>query len=90
VKSIFQFTLLFGLIPQGAVLAEETSITVVNEAFGNELTTEVVYAQGTVVKDDATVDRDLLMDVYKPVGQDLEGPFPAVILVHGGSYQIGG
>ena len=36
------------------------------------------------------VERDLLMDVYRPTDESLEAPLPAVLLVHGGSYQIGG
>jgi len=60
--------------------------TVKNPIFGYELTTDVVYGQGAVTKDGTAADRDLSMDVYTPTDESLTGPFPAVILVHGGGY----
>jgi hypothetical protein len=87
-RRIFQIVLLSGLTACG--LVSSNAATVKNPIFGYELTTDVVYGQGAVTKDGEVVDRDLLIDVYTPTDESLTGPFPAVILVHGGSYQIGG
>ncbi len=83
----------FGLLSVTASLyaqQEHLSTTVINEVFGYELTTNVVYGKGAIMKDGKVIDRDLLMDVYKPTDKSFKGARPAVILVHGGSYQIGG
>lgn len=50
-----------------------------------QVTESVVYGVGTSV---AGSEFDLLMDVYEPVGDDLEQR-PVVILAHGGSFTFG-
>lgn len=49
---------------------------------------DVVYGQGYVAAQvgGAPMARDLTLDAYRPKG---EGPFPAVVIVHGGSFQNG-
>lgn len=61
-----------------------------NEVFGYSLATDIAYGKGKVTKDGSVVERDLLMDVYTPVGRNENEKFPAVILVHGGAFHRGG
>lgn len=51
-------------------------------------TSDVVYGQGYVAKEvgAAPIAQDLTLDVYAPKGS---GPFPGVVIVHGGSFQNG-
>lgn len=60
-----------------------------DSAFGYQLETDVVYGQAQVVRDGSVVERDLLLDVYRPAEP---GPsaLPAVVLVHGGAHHRGG
>ncbi len=58
--------------------------------FGYELETDVAYGHGTVLRDGEPVERELLLDVYRP-SEIRSGPaLPAVILVHGGAHHRGG
>ena len=57
--------------------------------FGYQLELDVVYGQGLITRDGAEVMRDLRMDVYSPTKAG-DGPWPAVIYVHGGAWHRGG
>ena len=57
--------------------------------FGYRLELDVVYGQGLITRDGAEVMRDLRMDVYSP-SEAGDGPWPAVIYVHGGAWHRGG
>ena len=57
--------------------------------FGYDLELDVVYGQGLIAPDGVAVTRDLQMDVYTPT-QAGDGPWPAVIYVHGGAWHRGG
>lgn len=61
-----------------------------NENFGYTLETNVVYGKGKITHSGNVVERDLLMDVYSPVGKSQNAAGPAVILVHGGAFHRGG
>ncbi len=61
-----------------------------DSVFGYRLETDVVYGQGQVLRDNKIVQRDLLLDVYRPTEPGRGSPLPAVVLVHGGAHHRGG
>ncbi|CTQ56415.1 putative dienelactone hydrolase [Roseibium album] len=67
--------------------------------FGYSIELDIVYGQGKVSPDGTIVTRDLQLDVYSPSSENADytgslklndGPFPAVIYVHGGAHHRGG
>ena len=68
-------------------------------AFGYETERDIVYATGKVAPQGTVIERELQLDVYSPstnnadYTRDLDladGPYPAVIYVHGGAHHRGG
>jgi acetyl esterase/lipase len=60
-----------------------------NSTFGYNLQLDVVYGQGRIAPQGTEVMRDLKMDVYTPTAAG-DGPWPAVVYVHGGAWHRGG
>ena len=60
-----------------------------NPTFGYKLQLDVVYGQGRIAPQGTEVMRDLMMDVYTPTAAG-DGPWPAVVYVHGGAWHRGG
>ena len=57
--------------------------------FGYKLQLDVIYGQGRIAPKGTEMMRDLKMDVYTPTAAG-EGPWPAVVYVHGGAWHRGG
>lgn len=57
--------------------------------FGYTLQLDVIYGQGRIAPKGTEVVRDLKMDVYTPTAAG-DGPWPAVVYVHGGAWHRGG
>jgi len=57
--------------------------------FGYSLQLDIVYGQGRIAPQGAEMMRDLKMDVYTPTAAG-DGPWPAVVYVHGGAWHRGG
>jgi acetyl esterase/lipase len=57
--------------------------------FGYDLQLDVVYGQGRIAPEGTEVMRDLMMDVYTPTAAG-DGPWPAVVYIHGGGWHRGG
>lgn len=58
-------------------------------ALGSKLQPDVIYGQGRIAPQGIEVMRDLKMDVYTPTAAG-DGPWPAVVYVHGGAWHRGG
>ncbi len=73
-----------------ALVAVSGCPEVVPSVYDVEVTKDVAYGKGYVSSDagpDEWELKTLLLDVYEPV--DAEGPRPAIVLVHGGSFSEG-
>ena len=82
---------MFALLSPAAVQGDPT--------FGYDVELDVVFAKGKVAPEGVEIERDLRMDVYAPSAENAdytdsaalsEGPFPAVVYVHGGAHHRGG
>ena len=67
--------------------------------FGYSVELDVVFAKGKVAPEGVETERDLRMDVYSPSKENADytgkadrtdGPYPAVVYVHGGAHHRGG
>lgn len=70
-----------------------------DRTFGYDVELDVVYGTGKIAPDGSEIERELRMDVYAPSAKNADytgsadlsdGPYPAVVYVHGGAYHRGG
>ncbi len=72
----------------GSLLAEEPGSAFRQARFQVKKTPDVVYGQGTV-QTPQPGNKDLLLDVYEPQGENLPQLRPAMVVIHGGGFRSG-
>ena len=69
--------------------ASAWSQTFVEKKYPVKVTSNVIYGTGVIHTNTTPVSRNLLVDVYEPVGPDVPAIRPGFVMVHGGGW-IGG
>ena len=67
----------------------QNSINYIDKPFEVQKTSDVVYANAAIHFSDQPIKRNLLLDIYQPIGLPLGVRSPALIMAFGGAFHRG-